>query len=74
MRFPDPPRKGEGAHAAAMRRLDAARSHVKQLVGEAETARGTRAETRTLRELGAAHDQVTARQAWVDWIEAGALG
>jgi hypothetical protein len=72
MRFPDPPRKGEDAHASAVRRLDAARSLVQRLVDETERAQGTRAETRTLRELGAARDQVTARQAWVSWIEAGA--
>ena len=55
----------------ALERVDAATAERSRLSGERESAKGTSRELETEVRLQAAHDEVTARERWVQWIEDG---
>jgi hypothetical protein len=70
MGFPDD-RHGEEVHTDAVGRLDEALDRQRDLVDRAEAAEGTSGEQEAADELGAARQQVAAREAWVVWTERG---
>ena len=71
MRFPKQAREGSDAHADALRRLDDARGHERDMHKAHETSRDSAAEPDAAAELSAAADSTAAREAWVAWIERG---
>lgn len=71
MKFPELSREGTNAHTSALQRRDAARAeqHVRREVCAA--AEGTSEERAATSDLAAADEQLTAREAWVSWVERG---
>jgi hypothetical protein len=71
MKFPETSRTGDPVHSSALDRLDAARAEQQVRAAAAQEASGTSSEDATANELGAANAEVSAREAWVGWIERG---
>ena len=71
MRFPEMPRERDDAHVTAVRRLDMAREERERLVAAHEQARGTAVEPAAAQAVDAGQADVTAREAWLGWIEHG---
>ena len=71
MRFPERSRTGDPVHTSAVERLDTARKEQRRMATDAQAASGTPTEGRTAVRLSAANAEVSAREAWVGWIERG---
>ena len=71
MRFPEQAREGSEAHVDALRRLDDARDHKRDMHRAHEASKDGSAEPAAAAELSAASDVIAAREAWVAWIERG---
>ncbi len=69
--FPELSRAGTEAHAAAVRRRDAARSEQHHRRDVQAASQGTGEERSATRELAAANEELAAREAWVSWVERG---
>ena len=71
MKFPEMSREGTYAHTTAVQRRDAARAeqhHRRQVRAASE---GTHEEHSATSDLAAADEELTAREAWVSWVERG---
>jgi hypothetical protein len=71
MKFPEISRKGDPSHASAIARLTAARREERRLAAAAHAARNSADEAAAQSQLSAAAAEVTAREAWVGWVEHG---
>jgi hypothetical protein len=71
MRFPERSRRDDAVHVSAVERLDEARERERELIGVAAAAVDTPGEADAQDARDVAHDDVAAREAWVDWIERG---
>jgi len=73
MGFPEMSREDDAAHADAVRRLDASMEQRRRLAAACDDVRGTQDEGEAEAALAAGRAQVTAREAWLAWIERGAF-
>ena len=73
MGFPEMSREDDAAHADAVRRLDASMEQRRRLAAACDDVRGTQDEAVAEAALAAGRAQVTAREAWLAWIERGAF-
>ena len=71
MKFPETAREGTSGHNDAIRRLYAARQDERYRTDVHRTAQGTEYERDAANDLAAAGAQVSAREAWVTWVERG---
>jgi hypothetical protein len=71
VRFPERSHVGDPVHTSAVDRLDRARIEQQRLAADAQAARGTSGNDKAAVQLSAANAEVSAREAWVGWIERG---
>jgi hypothetical protein len=71
MTIPHSPRTAGEAHADAIERLDMARDDQKSLRQDNDDAQGSAQELSAGVELSAANERVSAREAWLSYIERG---
>jgi hypothetical protein len=71
MKFPELPREGTDAHASAVQRRNDARSDQVRRTEVHAVAEGTNQERSAASELGAANQELAAREAWLRWVERG---
>ena len=71
MTLPHQSRTGDEVHADAVERLGAALDEEARATERTQTAEGTRDDLHAEVEAAAAKEQVTARRAWLDYVERG---
>ena len=71
MRFPETTRQGSQGHQDALKRLDAAKADHRAKSELHHAAKDTAGKRGAADDLGAASEQVAAREAWVNWVERG---